>query len=391
MSRRAKGQVVVYKGARGTVFRARFRDAGGQRVCKTLDGATTMREAEERLEEILVDVRREGLRKLEPVTLETFAREWLDTYPEKKGLKRSTVEGYTGIIDVHLVPAFGTHRLESIDVAMLDRYVTRQLRADYAPRTVNRHLNLLHELFKSAQKQGLVRANPVSAVDRPREPDNEWTILSPVEIGRVERAFCELVDEATGEERAWREQARVVFLTVFLAGLRRGEILGLRWRHVALTDPDGPRVSVEETWVRGGVESPKSKKSKRTFALGERLAAELFDHRMRSAFQGDDERVFCSQTGGAIDPKRYGDTFRLALKRAKVDRYMRPFHDGRHTSITNSAAAGMEPMTIQKRAGHSAFTTTQIYINLAGETFPEAAELLEARMLGEVGHKVGHK
>jgi site-specific recombinase XerD len=43
----------------------------------------------------------------------------------------------------------------------------------------------------------------------------------------------------------------------------------------------------------------------------------------------------------------------------------------------------MEPMKIQKRAGHSDFSTTQIYINLAGETFPEAAELLEERMLGQ--------
>jgi hypothetical protein len=53
-------------------------------------------------------------------------------------------------------------------------------------------------------------------------------ILAPVEIGRVERAFGELVDEEQGEERAWREHARVVFLTVVSAGLRRGEVLGLR-------------------------------------------------------------------------------------------------------------------------------------------------------------------
>jgi integrase len=136
--------------------------------------------------------------------------------------------------------------------------------------------------------------------------------------------------------------------------------------------------------VRGQTDSPKSRNSRRTFALGRTLASELFDHRARSAFQGDDERVFCNpRTGGALDYKRYAKTLRAALKRAGIEDYVRPFHDGRHTSITNSAAAGMEPMQIMKRAGHSDFATTQIYINLAGETFPEAAELLEERMFGE--------
>jgi hypothetical protein len=87
----------------------------------------------------------------------------------------------------------------------------------------------------------------------------------------------------------------------------------------------------------------------------------------RSAFQGDDERVFCSPlTGGPIDPARYTATFRAALKRAKIDRPMRPFHAGRHTSITNAAAAAVSPAALMARAGHSDFKTTQGYIDLAG-------------------------
>ena len=62
---------------------------------------------------------------------------------------------------------------------------------------------------------------------------------------------------------------------------------------------------------------------------------------------------------------------------------MRPFHDGRHTSITNAAAAGVTPAALMARAGHSDFATTQGYIDLAGETFREEAELAEERMLGQ--------
>ena len=98
--------------------------------------------------------------------------------------------------------------------------------------------------------------------------------------------------------------------------------------------------------------------------------------------------MFCSQTGRPLDPVRYAATLRLVLARAKVTRPMRPFHDGRHTSITNNAAAGISPAALMARAGHSDFATTQGYIDLAGETFREEAELLDERLFGQ---KSGYK
>jgi integrase len=384
--RRTKGQVVVYNGSRGRVFRIRYPDAAGVRVIETLgsehDGWTRQR-AEEALEERRVQVRKEGRRKLAPVTLATFARRWIDERDDEGELKRSTRQGYRAIIENHLVPALGARRLDAIGVDEVEQYKVGKRRAGLAPRTVNRHLNLLHGLYVAAIKRRLARANPVSAVDRPREPRRRWRILSPVEVVRVEQAFVELVDGAEGEERAWREQSRVVFLTVVSAGLRRGEILGLRWRDVALADPAGATLRVRETFVRGAVDTPTSERSERTIALGERLASELFDHRGRTAYQGDGELVFCNPlTGSALDPKRYAATLRAALKRAKISDYVRPFHDGRHTSLTNAAAAGIEPTKLMALAGHSDFATTQGYIDLAGEVFRQEAKRLEERLFG---------
>jgi site-specific recombinase XerD len=113
------------------------------------------------------------------------------------------------------------------------------------------------------------------------------------------------------------------------------------------------------------------------------LADELFQHRARSAFEGDDERVFCHpETGGVLEHKRYAKTLKAALAKAKVEKPLRPFHDGRHSSITNAAAAGTPPAALQARAGHSDYSTTQIYIDLAGERFREEAERLEQRLSG---------
>ena len=93
--------------------------------------------------------------------------------------------------------------------------------------------------------------------------------------------------------------------------------------------------------------------------------------------------MFCHpRTGGVLDDRRYAITLRLALVRAKITDYVRPFHDGRHTSITNAAAAGVAPAALMARAGHSDFKTTQGYIDLAGETFREEADLLDARLFG---------
>jgi integrase len=177
-------------------------------------------------------------------------------------------------------------------------------------------------------------------------------------------------------------------LTVIGLGLRRSETLGLRWRDVDLADPDGAVLRVRETFVRGAVDTPKSEAGERTIALGPKVADELWQHRRRSRFDGDDERVFCHPfRGSPLNPKRYAATLKLALAKAKVERPMRPFHDGRHTSITNSAAAGLSPAALMARAGHTDYKTTQGYIDLAGQTFRDEAELAEQRLLGAVQYK----
>jgi integrase len=372
-------------------WKIKYRDVAGRQVKETLGSVQdgwNRRKAEAELRARLTDVKRDGLRKLDPIRFESFAREWLVTYPAAKGLKRSTTESYTSIIEQHLVPAFGRVKLDALDPRGVEEYVAAKRLAGFAARSINRHLNLLHKILATAPRRGLVRANAVALVDRPREPRRRWTILTPPEIGRVERAFDELIREADGDERAWREQARVVFITVLGTGIRRGEALGLRWRDVQLADPDGATLRVRETVVRGHQDTPKSDAGERTIALGPRLADELFQHRARTRFQGDDEPVFSHpERGSVLDHKRYAGTLRIALARAKIDRPMRPFHDGRHSSITNAAAAGLSPAALMARAGHSDFKTTQGYIDLAGETFRAEAARLEERLFGGTSTK----
>ena len=93
-----------------------------------------------------------------------------------------------------------------------------------------------------------------------------------------------------------------------------------------------------------------------------------------------------------LDHKRYAETFRAALAKAEITDYVRPFHDGRHSAITNDAAAGNSGLAVMKRAGHSDFRVTQQYLDLAGVDFAEEAERLRlAPSPMCLGQKFGQK
>jgi integrase len=83
----------------------------------------------------------------------------------------------------------------------------------------------------------------------------------------------------------------------------------------------------------------------------------------------------------------YAAVLREAFRRAGVEGYVRPCHDLRHSSITNSAAAGTAPEPLMSRAGHSDYATTRRYIDLVGERFREDADRLERRLWGSSGTK----
>jgi integrase len=242
--------VIRYPGKRGVVWYLKYVDAGGRQVKERLGKAAegwTKRKAESELRARLVAVEREGYQRPEPTTFRSFAERWLEEYPEARGLKRSTTRGYEQIIENHLVPAFGRLRLSDVSVGGIEAWLASKRHAGLGPGTLNRCLNVLSLVLRAAQRQGLVRDNPVALVDRPREPRRRWRILSPVEVLGVERAFDELVREGEGDrDRDDRGTARVLFLTFMGTGVRRGEAFGLRWRSVSLADPEGPFLRVEE-------------------------------------------------------------------------------------------------------------------------------------------------
>jgi len=144
------------------------------------------------------------------------------------------------------------------------------------------------------------------------------------------------------------------------------------------------RVQVREALVKGRFTTPKSRSGRRLIELGPRTLALLQDHWQRTAFQGDDELIFCHpELGSPLDPSKLTRIYmRPALKRAGITKPFRPFHDLRHTALTHEAAAGNPMSYIQLKAGHSQSQITERYIHAAQVLFPGAAAKAETRMFG---------
>ena len=140
-----------------------------------------------------------------------------------------------------------------------------KLRAGLAPKTVRNHLTLLGLMFRQARKWRWVAENPLELVDAPSAPPTEAETLAPSAIARLLAAYRELAANARPADQHWVESARRMTVLALSTGLRRGELLGLRWQDVDLLDR---RVRLRQAFVRGELTSPKSRAGRRTIELG---------------------------------------------------------------------------------------------------------------------------
>jgi integrase len=386
-----EGSVIRYKGRRGIVWRIRYIDASGRRVIETCgpEPGWTRKRAERALRNRLTDVEREGYEKPDRLTFSEFADRWFIDHLPARNLKPTTVETY-GFALAHMVGFFGDSPLTELaqHPALIDQYVAAKVRQGLAPKTINNHLLTLNVMLKQAVRWKLIHANPVADVDRPRLQDSDSQVLSESEISRLWGAYGQLEHEAPGSQRGWWRLARTITFVCLGTAMRRGELLGLRWRDVQLLEG---LVQVREAFVRGRFTTPKSRASRRLVELGSRTQELLTEHWQTSAHTGDDDLVFGHpDTGGPLDPSRLSRRYlRPALGRAGIDRPFRPFHDLRHTALTHEAAAGNPQVYVQLRAGHSQGAITEKYIHAAQVLFPGAAQRGEDRIFGALARATG--
>lgn len=353
--------------AGATVWYGKFRVNGEQRMVRLGYGrergsrfGLTKPQLETELRRAIDQARTEKPLR-ERLTLEEAGERYL-THLELLGRRSTTLSDYRSALRVHLVPFFASRTLNAIDERLVEAFLQTKLRDGKAAKSIDNWLTLLGAIFRYAERRGWARNNPVALVDKPRNPTRTHEIRY-LELHELET----LINGVLGDELGGME--RVLYRCAAMTGMRRGELLALRWRDV---DWAQGVIRVRRSFTRGEFATTKSRRSSRAVPLADQLAATLEAHFKNSRFKRDDDLVFAHPaTGGPYDPSKLQKRFKAAAARAGL----RParFHDLRHTFGTQMAAAGAPLRAVQEWLGHRDFRTTLIYADYAPDASQGAA------------------
>jgi integrase len=211
--------------------------------------------------------------------------------------------------------------------------------------------------------------NPARAADRRPEPEPaRLDYYSPEEVEALARALADgrhrdpngaAVSPAEADARASedRQDAELVRVAAY-AGLRRGELVALRWRDI---DFERRKLVVRRA-VSGDVEASSTKSRRaREVPLADQAAGALARLSQRADFTSADDYVLCNRLGRRLD----GSALRRRVERARDAASLRPlrFHDLRHTYGSLLVAGGVDLASVKAAMGHSRITTTERYLH----------------------------
>ncbi len=303
------------------------------------------------------------------VTLSAYLDGWL---AGKRSIKASTRSSYVLALQ-HVRRHIGQQRLELVRKTDVDAVVLDMQSTGRSPRTIVLTLTVLSQALDDAVRQGILVRNVAALVERPRQVKPQMKRWTEDEL----RTFLLAVSEHR-LHAAWR---------LSLYGLRRGEVMGLRWTDV---DLDGASVTVRQSRStvdgREVIDTPKSAGSVRTLPLDDALLSALRALRARqagerlaagSAYDGSSGLVVVDELGRPWRPELYSDTFGRLCKAAEVPAIR--LHGCRHTALSVMVDHGVPISVVAAWAGHAdpAFTLRQ-YVHATPEGIASAGAALGA-------------
>jgi integrase len=274
------------------------------------------------------------------------------------------------VLDAHMLPEFGPERIEAISTEQVERWRNGLVKDGARGRhTVNKIVTQLHAIFEHAVEHHGLIVNPVAKVKRLRESYDaaRFDFYSPEEIHLLVATAAAGAHRdprrpaASDTERALRaaedRQDAAIYLTAALSGLRRGELLALRWEDV---DFEQSSIRVFEGYSANTAGKPKSRKS-RTVPMVQEVADTLSALKTRCAHTAKGDLVFVSREGGThVDGSALRRRYHATLKAAGLRRLR--FHDLRHTfgSLAINVASIVQ---VQAWMGHADIQTTMRYLH----------------------------
>ena len=356
----------------------------GQRKRKWHSFKGGKREAQSECARLISEIK--GGTYVEPskLTVTQFLERWLDH--AKAQVSPRTHERYCEIVRKNVIPVLGVIYLNKLRPAQISTAYSKSLvsgrrngKGGLAPTTVVYMHQLIKQALGQAVRWELLSRNPADAVDPPKVERGSLTTYDMTQT-------VKLLEELR------TSRLRVPVLLGVMCGLRRGEIVALRWSHVDLA---GGKISVvesaEQTAAGVRYKPPKSGRGRRV-ALSAMVTAELRQHRLTQAKellrlgvrQTDATFVYTRQDGQPMQPRSLSQMWSEITTTLPQIR----FHDLRHAHATHMLAAGVHPKVASERLGHSRVgITLDLYSHvLPGMQEDAAARVDEAFQIAQKRH-----
>ena len=353
MARRGHGDGSIYKRSDGR-WAAGITLEGGKR--KTFYGKTR-KEVQEKLKVALYEQQKGMLVTGPQQKVEQFLVHWLENV-HKQSIRGRTYERYEQIIRLHLVPALGYHQLQKLSAQHLQSFYTSKIEEGLSATTVISFHNVLHKALETAVRWKLIAQNVCDLVSPPRR---KQFVIQPLSLEQAQQ----LLQAARGH------RLEALFVLALATGMRRGELLGLKWQDINLQTG---QLQVRRILTRvpsklsgkGFTEAePKTEKGRRSITLPPFVIEALKQHRIKqleaklkagTAWQEHDY-VFCTKIGTHLNPTRdVLDQLKGLLAQAGLPDIR--FHDLRHSSATILLSMDVHPKIVQEILGHSQISMT---------------------------------
>ena len=354
-----RGRVIKRKGSNNytIILQIGLDPVTGKRKQQWITAGSSKREAEKQMTKLIHELDNGIFTKPNKKTLGSYLKEWIKSI--QGNLSPRTVEGYITIIN-RVIPAIGAIPLTQLKPDILQKYYSDCLNSGclnkqvgLKPLTVRHHHALLHRALKNAMEWGLIVRNPADAAHPPRYQPSDISIMNEGEM----RTFLEAAKQTPYFH---------LYYIILFTGLRRSEVLALRWSDVDLLLG---RISVSRSIhrLRDGsyiFRQPKSAKGRRMVALSlsaiqvlreykEKMTAERI---LDGSLLRDSDLVFSKSDGSPIRPDTITRAWSILAKKCGISASR--LHDARHSHASLMLKAGVHPRIVQERLGHSTIAIT---------------------------------
>jgi integrase len=368
--KRANGQGTIYEIKSG-------RNAGSWRCALTVEGGkrrTFFGKTEDEVKAKLLDFQHSKQHSIplpppRTLTVASYAMDWLEG--QRDHIRRSTFAGYKANVVHHITPSLGRSKLADLQPADVRRLHRESKARGLSPRSVRYVHMVLGRCLGQALADGLVSRNVATLAKPPGAPRVNIQPFTPDEA-------LKFLDECKGEP----EEA--LYVTTIGLGLRRGEVLGLRWRDVNWSKKQITVAGQLQRVSYGGLVyvEPKTAGSVAVLDAPDFVMDALLAQRDRLTFARavqPDEYVFPGERGEAMDPDAVTHHFPAFCERHGLRRTR--FHDLRHATASLLLARGVPMWMVSKLLRHSSIAiTADLYSHLYSEQSREAADAMNGFM-----------